>query len=95
MPDTRHHPFIKAFCDSYKAHTCQSYMFSGKDARAVQSLLKSLPDEPVDELMKAVEWAWTCHDWFLRKSAASLPMLVSQWNQIRAAMAEQQNSGGF
>lgn len=86
MPDPRHQILVRSFCDEYKRRTGHDYLFTGKDAKMVQTLLKALPDDTVDGLMEVVRWAWCSRDQFHRKAAASLPMLVSQWNQIRAAM---------
>lgn len=91
--DPRHKAFIDAYCTAYQEKNGCAYLFTGKDAKMVQTLLKGLPNDTVDDLMRVVRSAWISHDPFLRKAANSLPMLVSQWNQIRAQMPKRLEEG--
>ena len=90
--DPRFSAFITAFSEAYLNTFSEKYYFQPKDAKQLQSFLKSC-DKDLDELMQIVSWCWErsrkqyCPS-FMR--AATIFHFCQSWPQIIAEAQKEQ-----
>jgi DNA-binding MarR family transcriptional regulator len=83
---TEHTKFIKLWMDEYPDFFGFDYDFAGgKDAKAVQRLVKILT---ADELMRIAKVAWRNQNQFGCKMSTSIAKFQSSFNEIRVAVSK-------